>query len=50
MASISSRYTKIYSKLNRPNVAQYFPRHVFMREPNKVSNFEAGTNRIIVKQ
>ena len=50
MALLASRFSKIYSKLNRPDVAQNFPRHVFNREPNKISNFYSGNNRIIVKQ
>lgn len=50
MAFLASRYSKIYSKLSRPNVAQLFPRHVFLREPNKVSNAYSKNNRITVKQ
>lgn len=50
MALLASRYSKIYAKLNRPDVAQNFPRHVFQREPNKISNAYTGNNKIIVKQ
>lgn len=50
MALLASRYSKIYSKLTRPDVAQNFPRHVFMREPNKISMLRSGTNNIVVKQ
>lgn len=50
MALLASRYSKIYAKLNRPDVAQNFPRHVFMREPNKITNFVSGNRKILVKQ
>lgn len=50
MALLASRYSKIYAKLSRPDVAQNFPRHVFMREPNKIGMLRTGTSKIIVKQ
>ena len=50
MALLSSRYSKIYSKLTRPDVAQNFPRHVFIREPNKTSLLNSGNTKIVVKQ
>jgi hypothetical protein len=50
MALLASRYSKLYARLSRPDVAQNFPRHVFIREPNKITNFYTGNNRIIVKQ
>ena len=45
-----SRYSKIYSKLARPDVAQLFPRHVFLREPNAPSRKSTGSGNLIVKQ
>ena len=45
-----SRYSKIYSKLVRPDVAQLFPRHVFVREPNAPSRIKTNTGNLIVKQ
>ncbi len=50
MALLASRYSKIYAKLSRPDVAQNFPRHVFNREPNKMGMLKTGTSKIIVKQ
>ena len=50
MASITSRYSKIYSKINRPDVAQNFPRHVFQREPNKISMMHSGNSKLTVLQ
>ena len=45
-----SRYSKIYSRLARPDVAQYFPRHVFVREPNIPSRKDTHTGNLIVTQ
>lgn len=50
MALLSSRYSKIYARLSRPDVAQNFPRHVFIREPNKMTMIKSGTKNIVVKQ
>lgn len=45
-----SRYSKIYSRIAHPDVAQYFPRHVFMREPNMPSRIDTHTGNLLVKQ
>ncbi len=45
-----SRYSKIYSKLAKPDVAQYFPRHVFQREPNSASRISCQTGTLPVQQ
>ena len=52
MALRISRYSKIYLQMARPDVAQDFPRHVFVREPNKPSYKTLNFNRprLYVKQ
>jgi len=52
MALRTSRYSKIYLQLARPDVAQSFPRNIFIREPNKSSYLELnnGKKRLYVKQ
>ena len=50
MAYNFSRYSKIYKNICRPDVAQTFPRHVFLREPNKQGRFENTFNHLTTKQ
>jgi hypothetical protein len=50
MALHLSRYSKIYSKIHRPDVAQAFPRNVFLREPNTPSRKETATGNTFVHQ
>jgi hypothetical protein len=50
MAFNFSRYTKIYQKLVRPDVAQAFPRHVFVREPNYPSFLDYSMEAYIPKR
>lgn len=38
MTNRTSRYKAIYDKMVRPNNAAVFPRHVFVRSANHVSN------------
>lgn len=45
-----SRYTKIYSRLARPDVAHSFPRHVFQREPNAPSRMATRAENLLVTQ
>ncbi len=45
-----SRYSKMYSKLPRPDVAHSFPRLVFQREPNAASMKLTSSGHLIVKQ
>lgn len=45
-----SRLSRNYLKMARPDVAQTFPRHVFLREPNHPSRFLTGTSELHVKQ
>ncbi len=45
-----SRYTKMYSKLPRPDVSYSFPRLVFQREPNSPSMRQTSSGNLIVKQ
>ena len=39
MSSNVTRFTKQYLNFSRTDVAQSFPRHVFLREPNKGGSF-----------
>jgi hypothetical protein len=50
MSLIYSRYSRLYQKLARPDVAQVFPRHVFIREPNNPSRIQTTSGNLIVKQ
>ena len=34
-----TRFTKQYLNMSRSDIAHDFPRHVFLREPNKLSMF-----------
>lgn len=45
-----SRYNSIYRKLARSDVAQNFPRHVFVREANNAGQFATGSKNLLVKQ
>ena len=50
MAFNYSRYSKIYKSICRPDIAQAFPRHVFLREPNLPGRVEEGYKHLAVKQ
>jgi hypothetical protein len=50
MALHFSRYSRIYSQLSRPDVAQAFPRHVFTREPNAAARKTSFAQHLFVKQ
>lgn len=50
MALHFTRYSKIYSQLARPDVAQSFPRHVFVREPNSAARKTSFAQHLLVKQ
>ena len=45
-----SRYSKLYAKLPRPDLAQSFPRNVFQREPNYLVRTGENTGSLVVKQ
>jgi hypothetical protein len=50
MAFNISRYTHIYRGILRPDVAQTFPRHVFVREPNSINPLNYNLKEYYVKQ
>lgn len=39
MAQAISRYSKHYQNLLRTDIANYYPKNVFLREPNKKTTF-----------
>ena len=50
MAFSFSRYTNIYRGILRPDVAQNFPRHIFLRNPNNVNPLNYNIREYYVKQ
>lgn len=46
MTSNFSRLTKSYLSLHRPDVAKFFPKNIFIREPNQL---KSGNNEITCK-
>lgn len=45
-----SRYSKLYSRLPKPDLAQNFPRNVFQREPNYPAHPSEYSSNLYVKQ
>ncbi len=50
MAFNISRYTNIYRGMLRPDLAQNFPRRVFLREPNYPNPNDNIMNGYLTKQ
>jgi hypothetical protein len=50
MALSYSRYSKIYQRIGRPDLAQAFPRHVFLREANYPGREFTNSHTLLVRQ